>query len=171
MINYKNLDDAALAIKEQDQMEMILVRDHLTQAIHKLECDLQAVLGHLGDLEGVPVEYIMGFREESKNSIREFKNSFLELEKRISELEKAANMVAATPPAQSTQWGVPPMRPTTGRWQMPVLTKMDQPPPVQFQYLHPTQQTKPKLKGQQAGVATAATGAPRTPNYLSLIHI
>ena len=146
------LTDAEQAIEAKDVLEMVLVKDNLSHSIHKLEIDMQTTLSLLGDQNEVPVEYIMGFREESKNSIREFKNKFLELENRLSQLEKS-NVVAATPSAQSTQWGVPTMRPTTGRWQMPVLTKMDQPPPVQFQYL-PTQ-TK--------DIANVTAGAQKTP--------
>ena len=156
----QNLADVEAAIRADDRMEMILLRDHLSTDIHKLEVDLQTTLGLLGDQNEVPVEYISGFREHNKGELRKFKDIFQLLENKIIEQEKSANMVAAATAVQTPNKGQYGMRPMVEQRQMPVLT-----PQVQFQYLHPTQQTKPKLKGQQAGVATAATGAPRTPNY------
>ena len=105
-------------------MEMVLMRNHLSQSIHKLEIDLQTTLGLLGDDTTVPVEYAIGFQEESKNSLREFKNTWEMLENKISQLERSVNMAPT-----------PTMKPTIGRWQMPVLSKMDQPSQVQFQHL------------------------------------
>ena len=62
----QNLADVDTAIGENDLMEMILLRDHLSTDIHKLEIDLATTMGLLGDQNEVPVEYIIGFREHNK---------------------------------------------------------------------------------------------------------
>ena len=84
----QNLADVNTAIRDDDKMEMILLRDHLSSDIHKLEIDLQTTLNRLGDQEDVPVEYIIGFREHNKGELRKFKDVFQLLECKIIEQEK-----------------------------------------------------------------------------------
>ena len=110
MIARQNLTDAATAIEEDDQTEITLIKNQLSQDINKLETDLQSVLGTLADKDDVPVDWLLQYREDAKRNIREFKNALQLLE------EKSASM-------QSKQ--TPQMGPTTAppRWQMPVLNK------------------------------------------------
>ena len=79
----------------------------------------------------------------------------------------------ANPSAQTPQWGqlgVPTIEPTKGRWQMPVLSKMGQPPPVQFQHLT-TPQTNPRDHSPHRNTSSflgseqATAGAQQTPKH------
>ena len=111
MISRQNLLDATKAIEEDDKMEMILVRDHLSQAIHKLEIDLQTVLAILGDLEHVSIEWTLSFREDGKKNIKEFKHTFQLLEDKITRLESASMQLTQTPPMRQVAAPLP----TVGR--------------------------------------------------------
>ena len=166
MISRQNLLDATKAIEEDDKMEMIIVRDHLSQAIHKLEIDLQTVLAILGDLEHVSIEWTLSFREDGKKNIKEFKHTFQMLEDKINR-QSASVQSKQTPPMGAGTASL--------RQQMPILTKkpekdqtvhwMDQLSQVQSQHIKST--TRRKLfSDNQTEASNRATSAEPS-NYIS----
>ena len=81
--------DAEEAIATQDLLEMVLIKDHLSEGIHRLEMEMANALAILGSrVDGAPLSYVVQWRTESKKELKKLKETFKKLEIAIKQADQ-----------------------------------------------------------------------------------
>ncbi len=85
ILEKQTMKDGIGAMETGDIREMELVKDHLSEAILKMECEINDIVSMMASQVNMPVEDVALYRAEQKLEIGELKTIFKQLESRIQD--------------------------------------------------------------------------------------
>ena len=87
ILEKQTLHDGVGAMEAGDVREMTLIKDHISETILKMECEVNHIVSMMAALVDVPVEEVADWRAEQKLEVGDLKTVFRQLESKIQDCQ------------------------------------------------------------------------------------